>query len=72
MAIYMYSAGSPFEDVLNGYMSTGKGLNPYNIPVPPMFGNTASTNQTSINGTEESVLLESATRGPYLSGGQTA
>lgn len=31
MVVYVYSAGSPFETVMNKYMTSGKGLNPYNI-----------------------------------------
>ncbi len=31
IVIYVYSAGSPFETVLNEYMNSGKGLDPYNI-----------------------------------------
>jgi hypothetical protein len=29
--VYIYSAGSPFETVLNEYMTSGEGLDPYNI-----------------------------------------
>lgn len=29
-AVYVYQAGSQFEDIINQYMITGKGINPLN------------------------------------------
>ncbi|KAF6220447.1 hypothetical protein HO133_002879 [Letharia lupina] len=30
VSVYIYEAGSPFENVMNQYMITGKGINPFN------------------------------------------
>lgn len=30
MSLFLYASGSPFEDVLNGYMISGRGVNPFN------------------------------------------
>lgn len=30
MSLFLYASGSPFEDVLNGYMVSGRGVNPFN------------------------------------------
>lgn len=35
LSLYLYESGSPFEDVLNRYMITGLGVNPFN---PRGFG----------------------------------
>jgi len=38
LAIYIYQSGSHFEEIVNQYMITGKGINPYNpgsVPVGP-------------------------------------
>ena len=29
MAVYMYARGSPFEDIMNHYMTTGIPINPF-------------------------------------------
>lgn len=38
MAVYLYQAGSPFEEVMNAYMFTGRGINPYNPSNIPFTG----------------------------------
>lgn len=30
MSLFLYASGSPFEDVLNDYMISGRGVNPFN------------------------------------------
>lgn len=35
LTLYLYASGSPFEDVVNRYMITGLGVNPFN---PRGFG----------------------------------
>jgi len=38
LAIYIFQSGSDFEEIVNQYMITGKGINPYNprsVPLGP-------------------------------------
>ena len=44
MAVYIYAVGSPFEAMMNVYMSSSKAINPYDIVPNLTAGN--STNHT--------------------------
>ena len=38
MAMYLFASGSPFEEILNVYMLSGRGVNPYNPKSTPFGG----------------------------------
>ena len=52
MVIYTYARGAPFENLVNGYMSSGQPLDPFEIvPAPKVgeLGNFSSTANVSIS-----------------------
>lgn len=72
MAIYMYRTGSPFEDILNSYMTTGEGLNPYNMITPSELGNGTLMNGTWMNASRGNISLGSVAQVPPISGAQSS
>ena len=43
MVVYMYAAGSPFEEMMNLYMSSSKAINPYDLLPDLMAGNSINS-----------------------------
>lgn len=51
LSLFLYESGAPFEDVVNRYMITGLGVNPFN---PRGFGiEGVALNSTGVLGTVE-------------------